>query len=349
MLQQRGMSLKSSLKHTCASPLLPLQSAHRRPALAAHTSSIAESLCPSLTLARYVRSNLNDPIVPTSGCLFKVATEVAGIGAIGDAAFHKHTAEARAQLPLTALGLPRFSIGVSASLGLILPLVSGRSAPTVPSAPLTDGTRAGSGIWNYGSIARSPSCQSNGLDTPVPGASPHSFPSRAYRPPQPLLPPDGITILDRYFLGGPHSLWGFRTHGVGPREQRHTASEVVSAKTPSDALGGELLVQATVDVSAQLPGEIFERAGARVHLFGSTGALHALSAINAVAGNGSDATMSSVARAIGGGLRAVVGAGLVVPTPLGRFELNLMHVLQRQPGDSVVRSGIQIGVCGPAG
>lgn len=62
----------------------------------------------------------------------------------------------------------------------------------------------------------------------------------AVAPPQPLLPPPGVSIGDRFFLGGPNSFWGFRSHGVGPREQRMSAQGLVNSKTPSDALGGEV-------------------------------------------------------------------------------------------------------------
>ena len=46
----------------------------------------------------------------------------------------------------------------------------------------------------------------------------------------------------------------------------------------------------------------------------------------------------------GGALRACVGVGIAVPTRLGRLELNLTHVLRRQPTDSLQRNGWQIGM-----
>lgn len=296
-----------------------------------------------------------------SGHLLKLITEVAGLGGLGDAAFHKHTAEARSQLPLSAVGLPSFSLGCSASIGLILPLH--RATPQTPAAhggaaraaASTGGCCGSAGGSASSSIFGSSAADRQGYPTPARRSSPE--PSRRpgavaaashLPPPQPLLPPPGVTICDRFFLGGAHSLWGFRTNGVGPREQRHTASGLVNPRTPSDALGGDVLLSATVDLTGRLPGELPERAGARFRIFGSAGALHSLGAISAEVGEGPNATAGAAARAVGAGMRAVVGAGLVFPTPLGRLELNLTHVLRTMPGDAVVRNGIQIGVSGPA-
>jgi outer membrane protein assembly factor BamA len=302
---------------------------------------------------RYTRSTLNDPLLPTAGLLVKLISEVAGLGGMGDAAFHKHTAEARAQLPLSTIGLPSFSLGCSACIGLILPLHA--APPDAPEArPSFSRSRGATSPASCSSQAGGSAC-SSAYSSGVPDR--RSYPDRSPRPgaagshsprPQPLLPPPGVTISDRFFLGGAHSLWGFRTNGVGPREQRNTASGVVGSRAPSDALGGDVLASATVDLTARLPGELPQRAGACFRVFGSAGALHSLGAISAAVGEGPNATTGVVARAVGAGMRAVVGAGLVFPTPLGRLELNLTHVLRAMPGDSVVRNGIQIGVSGPA-
>ena len=43
-------------------------------------------------------------------------------------------------------------------------------------------------------------------------------------------------------------------------------------------------------------------------------------------------------------IRASVGAGFVIPSRLGRLELNLTNVLRKQPLDLTQRSGLQIGL-----
>ena len=87
---------------------------------------------------------------------------MAGLGGVGDAAFQKHTAEARVHTPLAALGLPQLSLSVAATLGLVLPR---RAAP--------------------------------------PPAAGDSAP-----PPAPLMPPHGVFLPDRLFLGRQASALG---------------------------------------------------------------------------------------------------------------------------------------------
>ena len=69
----------------------------------------------------------------------------------------------------------------------------------------------------------------------------------------------------------------------------------------------------------------------RAHAFGSVGALQDLATLNR-----EGAMLPSV--------RACVGVGVHMPTPVGRLELNLTHVLKRRPEDAVVRNGLQIGI-----
>jgi len=265
VLSQRGLSAKSSLKHS------------------------------------FSRASLDDAILPTRGALLRLTTEVAGLGGVGDAAFQKHTAEARVHTPLAALGLPQFSLSVAATLGLLLPR---RAAP--------------------------------------PPAAGDSAP-----PPAPLMPPHGVFLPDRLFLGGPNSLWGFRTHGVGPREQRHTSTGLPHAKTPCDSLGGEVLAATSLSLSAPMPGRQFEKLGARAHAFASAGALHSLGGLTGTAA-AEGLPPPSPGAAFVAGLRSCIGVGLAFPTPLGRLEVNLTQVLRRMPGDSVVRNGLQVGISPPA-
>ena len=100
---------------------------------------------------------------------------------------------------------------------------------------------------------------------------------------------------------------------------------------------------ATVSLSAPLPGAKPRAYGVRAQLFSSFGGLHA---IRDLRGDGGGATAVDVAGGLFRGARASVGAGLVMPTGLGRIELSVSHILKRQPHDAVQRSGWQIGITG---
>ena len=157
--------------------------------------------------------------------------------------------------------------------------------------------------------------------------------------------PTPSCISDRFFLGGANSFRGFRTHGLGPREPRHAASGVAAAAargaSARDAVGGEVMNVATVSLSAPLAGAKLRDAGVRAHLFSSVGGLHAMRTLRGEAG-----TSAEVAANLMRGTRVCVGAGLLVPTPMGRMELSLTKVLKRQGQDATQRSGWQLGLSG---
>ena len=67
----------------------------------------------------------------------------------------------------------------------------------------------------------------------------------------------------------------------------------------------------------------------RAHLFSSVGGLHAMHTLRGDAG-----TSAEVAANLMRGTRVCVGAGLLVPTPMGRLELSLTKVLKRQGPNS---------------
>ena len=170
------------------------------------------------------------------------------------------------------------------------------------------------------------------------------------------VPPQSPScVCDRFFAGGAcgaQPFRGFRTNGVGPREPRHTASGAGGSAagggaSARDALGGEALGVATVSLSAPLPGAKPRAHGVRAQVFSSFGGLHAIRDLRGDGGGGGGgATVADVAGGLFRGARASVGAGLVMPTGLGRLELSISHVLKRQPQDAVQRSGWQIGISG---
>ncbi|KAL1496455.1 hypothetical protein AB1Y20_016409 [Prymnesium parvum] len=225
VLQQRGISLKSAVRHT------------------------------------FSLSSLDHPAVPTQGYAFKLVNELAGVGKLGDARFHKHSVEAALYQPLLSDGL--LTLSLEARAGALLPLGG-----------------------SYAAGGKAASC-----------------------------------ICDRFFMGGPGSFWGFRSNGLGPRGERHGGG------ASRDSLGGDVMAAASASLSAPLPGR-FKQLGARAHLFASAGGLEAY----------------PLASPLSSALRACAGAGVSLPTALGRLQLNFTQVLKRRPADSVQRSGWQIGL-----
>ena len=100
---------------------------------------------------------------------------------------------------------------------------------------------------------------------------------------------------------------------------------------PQDSLGGDVLAVGTVSLSAALPGNL-GNTGARAHIFASAGGLQSMAGIQAAGGS----FLPS--------LRAVVGAGIALPSALGRLELNLTHIVRKASSDAYVANGIQVGV-----
>ena len=150
---------------------------------------------------------------------------------------------------------------------------------------------------------------------------------------QPMATGGESHISDRFFLGGPSSMWGFRTRGVGPRALRHgpAGEGTLGPRAPRDALGGDLMAVGTAALSVRLPGKL-EEANVRAHAFASAGGLTSLPELSR------DGSLLK-------SLRACVGVGLAMPTAVGRLELNLTHVLRRRPEDAVVgKSGVQVGI-----
>ena len=155
-------------------------------------------------------------------------------------------------------------------------------------------------------------------------------------------PPAGVSISDRLFLGGVGGSTpfpGFRTFGVGPHEVRHTHDGQIHPRTPRDALGGDTLAIATANVSYPLGGH-FSRYGIHGQAFASVGTLNSLSTYNSKASS----TLQAFLHSLFASARASVGAGLIIPTALGRLEISLSHVIRRQSQDIVQRNGLQIGV-----
>ncbi|CAN1165172.1 Sorting and assembly machinery component 50 homolog B [Linum perenne] len=140
-------------------------------------------------------------------------------------------------------------------------------------------------------------------------------------------------LPDRFFLGGnsspicnlggPTTVWGYRTRGLGPTEpRRHPKSDAGDENTDPgvDYLGGDLAVTAFADLSFDLPLKWFRARGIHGHIFTSAGNLEKLTQ-NAY----KDFSLQKFASSF----RTSVGAGIVVPMRPFRLELNYYHMLKR--------------------
>ena len=114
-----------------------------------------------------------------------------------------------------------------------------------------------------------------------------------------------------------------------------------------DALGGDLYKAVGVNVSYLLPWQVTTDYGVRLHAFGTAGNLlnvkgqchpQQLPPLQRIASRlfglhwshlfvlaTDGVSLTDIASEWRSGLKASVGGGLLIPTPIGRFELNLAH------------------------
>ncbi|KAI8065722.1 surface antigen-domain-containing protein [Gongronella butleri] len=130
----------------------------------------------------------------------------------------------------------------------------------------------------------------------------------------------GSTVSDKYLLGGPLSVRGFKTAGIGPRDYK-------------DALGGDAYW--SVGVSAIAPIPRYETKPLRLHAFVNAG-----SSIPWSWGMGARATADALTRSPS----TSAGVGLIYHHgDLARLELNFCAPLTAARGDQVHR-GFQFGI-----
>ncbi|KAF5196566.1 sorting and assembly machinery component 50-like protein [Thalictrum thalictroides] len=159
-------------------------------------------------------------------------------------------------------------------------------------------------------------------------------------------------ISERFFIGGqssavcgfggPTTLLGFKSRGLGPTELRRVNMDTSSDGSPAtsterDALGGDLALTAFADLSFNFPVKVLTNAGIHGHLFASTGNLTNLAQ--------NEFRNFSVQR-FGESFRTSVGAGAVIPTNLFRLEINYCHIIKQAEYDSG-KSGFQFSFSSP--
>ncbi|KAK8517162.1 hypothetical protein V6N13_092448 [Hibiscus sabdariffa] len=121
-------------------------------------------------------------------------------------------------------------------------------------------------------------------------------------------------------LGGPTTLWGFKTRGFGPTEPKRRVNNENANPSGVDFLGGDLAVTALADLSFDLPFRWFREKGIHAHVFACAGNVTKLTEF--------EYRNFSVQKLVES-LRSSVGVGLVVPTSLFRMEINYCYILKK--------------------
>ena len=148
--------------------------------------------------------------------------------------------------------------------------------------------------------------------------------------------PAASRINDRFQLGGPTDVRGFRTGGLGPRDG-------------PDAVGGDAYVAGSANLLFPVPGVGAERP-LRWQLFVNGGRLLGLrdsgdgGKDKGVGGGLLPRSLRNAAADLGDGLPSTAaGIGLVYAHSMARFELNFtLPLVQRQGEDA--RKGLQFGI-----
>ncbi len=142
-------------------------------------------------------------------------------------------------------------------------------------------------------------------------------------------------INDRFQLGGPGDIRGFRLSGLGPRDG-------------TDAVGGDLYAAASANLLFPIPRVGLDRPF-RFQAFVNGGRLLALKGpgMNEKGETSGSAVHKSVSRTLqelGNGLPSMAaGFGLVYAHPAARFELNFTLPLVLRRGEDA-RKGLQFGI-----
>ena len=140
-------------------------------------------------------------------------------------------------------------------------------------------------------------------------------------------------INDRFQLGGPTDVRGFKISGLGPRDG-------------PDAVGGDIYAAASTNLLVPLP-RVGKDSPLRLQLFANAGRLLALKDRGDQGGQSSKSAQKDVYSTVaqlGDGLPSIAaGVGIVYAHPVARFELTFSLPLVMRRGEEG-RKGIQFGV-----
>ena len=137
-------------------------------------------------------------------------------------------------------------------------------------------------------------------------------------------------INDRFQLGGPTDVRGFKISGLGPRDG-------------PDAVGGDIYAAGSANLLVPFP-RVGKDSPLRMQLFANAGRLLAL---RDSGDHGSKSTQKSVygtvAQLFDGAPSLAAGVGVVYAHPVARFEMNFSLPLIMRRGEEG-RKGLQFGV-----
>ncbi|KAJ8907295.1 hypothetical protein NDN08_007410 [Rhodosorus marinus] len=137
------------------------------------------------------------------------------------------------------------------------------------------------------------------------------------------LPRGGpVHVIDRFIVGGPASMRGFRSRGVGEHDGR-------------DPLGAEFYT--TMFMGLAIPigmSGLLRTVLAKAHVWGMVGDVNSLESLTPKVLKPTSWFEST---------RASVGVGITAALPIGRLELNWCHVV-RSSGSDREKNGLQIGL-----
>ncbi|PFH60961.1 hypothetical protein XA68_18490 [Ophiocordyceps unilateralis] len=145
-------------------------------------------------------------------------------------------------------------------------------------------------------------------------------------------------INDRFLLGGPTDVRGFKLAGLGPHDGR-------------DSVGGDMFAAGSVNVLLPLPYKGPD-SGLRFQLFANGGRLVALgdggdtaetSSLGMTAKAVYNGMLGAASRLVDGVPSMAAGVGLVYAHPVARFELNFSLPLVLRKGEVAIK-GLQMGV-----
>ncbi|XP_061351698.1 uncharacterized protein LOC133296673 [Gastrolobium bilobum] len=129
-------------------------------------------------------------------------------------------------------------------------------------------------------------------------------------------------------LGGPTTLWGFKTRGLGPteprRQIRNGSNDDNGDSSGWDFIGGDLAVTAFADLSFDLPVRWLREHGIHGHVFAGSGNTAKLT---------QNEYMHFSPRKFLESFRMSLGCGIVIPTRLFRLEGNYFYVLRKDEHD----------------
>ncbi|PUU82545.1 surface antigen-domain-containing protein [Tuber borchii] len=136
-------------------------------------------------------------------------------------------------------------------------------------------------------------------------------------------------INDRFQLGGPTDVRGFRECGLGPRDG-------------NDSVGGDVYMAGGANIYFPIP-KVGPEKPLRLQVFANSGRLVGLQGLTEDGGN-VNSSVEGALKELGNGLPSIAaGIGLVYAHPMARFELNFCLPLVKRSGERG-RKGLQLGI-----